>query len=135
MIITLNVILCLVAVIYMFNKYMKRKVRVNAFEYYDPIMVVFDRARDMGYNKVFRDHAMGDITSGFKVNTKDSHVLQKIYIEIVFVYCGNHIIDDLISIHGNLDSITAYLASDLMKRLGDDEVVMKEHTIQSKENK
>lgn len=123
-----------VVVIYMFKIYMKRKSRMDSFEYYDSIMIVFDRAREMAYNKIFRDYAMTELSSGYKLGNKDSQILQKKYIEITFVYSGPDIIDNLILIHGNLDAITAFLASDLMKRLGDDEVTMREYSAQTKGN-
>jgi len=94
------------------------------FERHDKIFAIFDRARETAYQKIFRENVLVYVSSGVKLDQDNVTKLQNEYITVVTTYCGNSIMDDLIDIYGNFDSLVAYLASDLLIRIENDEVIM-----------
>lgn len=97
----------------------------SLFKYYPERLILFDRARDMAYSKIFRSHVLVQLGSGFKLNNEELEVLRKEYIEVVFTFCGPRLVSDMIELQGDLDSITAYLVNDLAERIGNDELMSK----------
>lgn len=97
------------------------KQREMMFKNYDNIMDIFNSSRETAYQKIFRENVMAYATSGYKVDPDIIPKIQNEYVSIVLTYCGPSIKEDLVSIHGDFDSVVAFLASDLMVRIENDE--------------
>ena len=103
------------------KKIINIKQREMLFKNYSDIMDIFSSSRETAYQKIFRENVMAYATSGYKVDPDIVPKLQNEYVSIVLTYCGPSIKEDLINIHGDFDSIVAFLASDLMVRIENDE--------------
>jgi hypothetical protein len=101
-------------------EYNRRK-RNDAFKNYAEVSAIFETAKAKAYSKIFMSDILVQTSSGFKIDTKESERFQKEYISLTFSHCGPKIIDDLLRIHGNLDSICLQLASELMINIRKDE--------------
>jgi len=102
--------------------YLKTKNRQFLISHYPQIIAIYDRARDSAYQKVYREKVLVQSASGFKIGQEELIELQKEYVNIIFVYCGESIKNDLIEVHGDLDSLVAFLASELIVKIENDEV-------------
>lgn len=97
------------------------KKRDLLFKHYNHIIDIFDKARETAYQKIFRENILAYASSGYRIEPENINKLQNEYVSVILTYCGPQIKNDLISIHGNFDSVVAFLASDLIVRIENDE--------------
>ena len=122
---TINIWLIVLLCVHFYSKHFKFYSRLRLVKQITDFLIIFDRARVMSYEKIYRDHVLVYLTSRVRPSEKDMIRLRHIYIETVFTYCGKNVKDDLITIYGDLDSLVAFLSTDLFKKLGDDELTSK----------
>lgn len=91
------------------------------YEYVDSIV---EQCKKRAYIKVFNEDIMINTINGFRVNKNDIDNVSRKYIDLVFLYAGNNIIDDLVNLHGNKTSVIASMTSELVSKIIDDEVEM-----------
>ena len=121
-------IICIISIfslISSINKYwLKQSRRNNLYKNYDVIIQIFNYAKHNAYQKIFREQILVHSNSGYKMNQAELIKLQSEYSSIVFTYCGSNIINDLLEIHGSLDTLVAQLATDLVIKIQNDETLM-----------
>lgn len=115
-------IITIISILSCVNKFVGIRKRSSLYEHYPKILTIFDRARETAYQKIFREQVIVQSASGFKVNQEEIIKMQSQYVKIVFTYCGDNIINDIKEIHGSLDALTSFLASELMVKIENDEV-------------
>jgi len=119
-----DVILLLLIVIpsfIIFNIFNKRLIRKDVMERFPEILVILNKSKEVAYTKMFRDEILVQSSSGFRINKLEMDKYQKRYLKLVYLFCGSNIMDDLINIYGDLDSITAMLVNDFIQKIEDDE--------------
>ena len=125
LLVTFNILFVSIILLYIYKKENKRRTRADAFKNYDNILIIFETAKNLAYQKIFRDDVLVQTSSGFSFNTDEIDKMQRNYIKITLTHCGPKIEEDLVLIHGNLESLCVQLCSDLVSRLGKDEAVFK----------
>lgn len=98
--------------------------KVVLYQNQEYINDIFDRCKKMAYFKVLHEDVMVNTWNGTTVNKKDIDKISRKYIELVFLYAGNNIIDDLTKIHGDIENLIALLTSELITKIVDDELDM-----------
>jgi len=102
----------------------KRQLRNDIFSRYGKIQEILDTAKEVSYQKIFRDHILVFSSSGFRINKDEITKLQPLYVKSVFTFCGSTIMDELNKIYGDLDSICALLVNDFIHRIEQDEITI-----------
>jgi hypothetical protein len=117
-------ILIIAILFYVSKSVIDQNARKMLYAEYDTIMSIFNNAKHNAYQKIFREQILVHANSGYKMNQVELIKLQSEYSSIVFIYCGSHIIEDLIMLYGSIDTLVAQLATDLVIKIQNDEVLM-----------
>lgn len=96
----------------------KRKIALDKLP---EIFTIFEKAKELAYSKIFRDHLLTYTTSGYKINKNEIGTFQKLYVKHIFRIVGPNIKEDLLQIYGNDDSICLQLVNEFIQRVEQDE--------------
>ena len=97
------------------------KARKEVFDRYLIINSIFEEAKNIAYQKILREELLTWFASKVKTDNTTLDKYEKMYIEYVFSYCGEGIIRDLISIHGDSVSLVLLISNDFVLRVIYDE--------------
>lgn len=101
-----------------FIQTLKRKAILDK---YPELLAILSVAKDVSYNKVFRDSILVQCASGVKLNSKEVDEISKKYLRLVFRCAGVEVVDNLKKIHGDLESVSVILINEFVQKIGDDE--------------
>lgn len=104
------------------NRYLAMKERDMLYSRYENIDLIFTEAKNLAYQKVFREYLFPYMSSGYRLSAEELDAIQQEYISCVIMYIGPNILSDLESIHGNTDAIYAGLANYLIIKTENEEV-------------
>lgn len=83
---------------------------------------IFEKSKRLAYTKVYNENIVTYTWNETRVNKKDMDIFSKKFIELVFLYSGKDIINDLIKLHGDMDSLVSSLTSEFIMKVIDDEI-------------
>ena len=122
--ININIILIILSSLIIFYIHNKNNYRNNIFNRFAEPLAIFEKSKELAYQKTFKTHVLVQSSSGFRINRKEMDKIQSIYIKLVFLFSGSDIINDLRIIHGDMDSICSVLANEFINRVEQDETVI-----------
>lgn len=122
--ININIILIILSFSIIFYIYNKKNYRNSIFDRFSETLAIFEKAKELAYQKTFRDHVLVQSSSGFRINKEEMGKLHSIYIKLVFLFSGSSIISDLEILYGDMDSICSILANEFIQRVDQDESVI-----------
>ena len=114
---------------------LKRLNRKDLFKRFSEIMAIFESAKELAYNKLFRTDILTYSASGFRLNKDEIGKFQREYVKLVFQCCGPNISSDLEEIHGDLESLSISLVNDFISRVEQDESTITEAIKNQEESK
>lgn len=118
----ININIIVVCIFILILYYIKNIIRRrDAFDRFVEVMSIFEKAKDISYRKMFRDHVMVHSSSGYRINKEEIETFQHMYVKYVYRACGPQVIDDIKLIHGDLDSICLQLVNEFIYRIEQDE--------------
>jgi len=122
LIILININIIIVTIFVMILYYVKNIIRRrDIFDRYVETLAVFEKAKDIAYQKMFRDHILVYSSSGFRIDKANVDKFQPLYVKYVRRTCGPQIMKDLEIIHGDLDSICLQLVNEFIQKMEQDE--------------
>lgn len=124
-------IMILIPIIYLI--YRKDNYFNNIWNRYNNLVSILEKSQDVAYQKIFRDDILVHSASGFRINKEDINKIRTKYIKLVFQCCGSKILDDLVTIYGDIDSLTVILLNEFIFKVEQDEVTIL-HNVIDKEN-
>jgi hypothetical protein len=92
----------------------KRKFIFQRFEH---IHSILEQSKITAFNKIFGDKILVQKSSGFKINSKELEIIQREFLNFVFLSCGTKILKDLKYIYGDLDSLSIILLNQLSQKI------------------
>jgi len=101
-----------------FIQTLKRKAILDK---YPELLAILDVAKEVSYNKIFRESILVHSASGVKLNSREIDEVSKKYLRLVFRCAGAEVIDNLKRIHGDLESLSIILINEFVQKIGDDE--------------
>ena len=122
--ININVILVILSSFLIFHIYNEKNYRNSIFDRFTETLAIFERAKELAYQKTFRDHILVQSSSGFRINKEEMGNLHSVYIKLVFLFSGSSIINDLKILYGDIDSICSILANEFIQRVDQDESII-----------
>jgi len=131
--VNINVICVILIILYMFYRHHKIVSRKLIFDRLPELLVLYDKAKEIAYYKVFRDDVLVHSASGFKINKDEIDSIQLLYIKLVFRISGPGVINDLKTIYGDVESICSALANEFVQRVEQDESVITDRIIEDGE--
>ena len=115
-----------IALIYTTICILKYKKRTTCLQYYVEHIAILEKAKEIAYQKMFKDHILVYSSSGFRINKDELEKVQREFVKLVFRICGPSIMEDLKVLHGDLDSITVLLINELIIKIEQDESLITE---------
>jgi len=122
--ININAILIILSLFIIFHIYNEKNYRNSIFDRFTETLAIFERAKELAYQKTFRDHVLVQSSSGFRINKEEMGNLHSIYIKLVFLFSGTSIVNDLEILYGDIDSICSILANEFIQRVDQDESII-----------
>ena len=92
------------------------------YELTPEIEFYFKVARDYAYKKVFREDVIVYKTSKVPLDENNIQELKHKYTKLVFVYTGNKIMEDIINVYGDKETVINFIVNEFIDRLGHDEM-------------
>lgn len=102
--------------------------RNNLYQNAEIILTIFQDTRKLVYNKFYQEKLIKYSTSGIKLDKSDLDKIQREYIKEVLSLCGENVVNDLVELFGNLESICSHLGNFFITQVNEDESKMLEQT-------
>jgi hypothetical protein len=124
------ILICIFSILFIFfsmigigyySWYRQEQSRKNLFERYHIVLAIFNEAKILSYDKVYREKLLAHSASGFRINNIELEEMGREYINHVIVCCGPNIIKDMENIHGDYDSICSLLLHGFQSKVLDSE--------------
>lgn len=119
--ININIMMILIFLSIIFYIYHKSKYRNDVFKRFSETLAIFEKSKELAYNKIFYSDIIVQSASGYKINKDETDKFQSKYIKLVFLFSGNSIINDLKILYGDMESICSSLANEFIHRVNQDE--------------
>jgi len=121
---TILFFLSIYVIIELLNRWKNIKLdrRLKLFDHYEYIYFILDESEKTVYEKIFKTDIIVNSSSGYRLNKEDIEAIQKKYIREIMQCCGDSIINDLIEVHGDLESISIMLLNKFINRIQEDEL-------------
>jgi len=133
--ININIILIILFSFVIFYIYNKKTYRHSIFTRFSETLAIFEKSKELAYQKTFRDHVLVQSASGFRINRDEMDKFQVIYIKLVFLFSGASIANDIEILYGDMDSICAVLANEFIQRVDQDESLIVRKLAEEEEEK
>ena len=126
------IICCLILALnlnHIVNKILDSNSRRRKFilEKYVEILSVLERAKNIAFEKIWREELIVYVADEHKITNESLEGPTKMYIKTLFDICGPAIIEDLVSLHGDIESVTLQLANEFISMVSDQEVTVRSH--------
>jgi hypothetical protein len=82
---------------------------------------IFEDCKATAYYVVFRRRILVQSSSGFRINKDETLKYQSEYIKLTLQMCGPKVVNDLLGIYGDLESLSISLSNDFIFRVEQDE--------------
>ena len=122
------VIILVCSIIICLFRFINSITRKFLFSRIEQLYVALEFSKEVVFEKIFQEDILVFNTSGYTINQDDLNSLQSKYIKLLLQYLGNDIVNDLIKIHGNLDSVCMILASEFIIKIRQKEYTLKSST-------
>lgn len=97
------------------------------FEKYVEILTIIERAKSIAFEKIWREELIVYVADEHKLTNQALEEPTKMYLRMLFDICGPSIIEDLVLLHGNIESISLQLANEFISMVSDHEVTVRSH--------
>jgi len=111
----------LTILIFFVIKIIKEQIEIMKLNSYSELLAILNAAKNLAYVKIFRDHIIVNISSKVRLNSTEIEKLSKLYLKIIFDTLGPKILNKIVDIHGDINSISIFLINDFVNRIEDDE--------------
>jgi len=122
--ININLILIMFFILIILYIYNKINYRNKIFTRFSEVVGIFEKAKELAYNKTFKDYVLVQSSSGFRINRNEMDKIQSVYIKLTFLFSGSSIIHDLEILYGDMDSICSVLANEFVQKIDQDESII-----------
>lgn len=119
----IELILILSISVNLFLLYQNNKLnsKSNIYQNFEIINELFNKSKEQAYIKIFCEYLITELTCHTKLNTQQINNLSKEYIKLLFLFSGEHIINDLSRIYGSKTNLISFLTSEFVNRIISDE--------------
>jgi len=95
------------------------KQRLLLYKNAENMLKFLDRVSNTAYLKVFKEDVLVNHGSGYRVTTQHDVMEEATekYISLIIELVGPRLLEDLISLYGNLDAMIAHLSTDFIYRI------------------
>jgi hypothetical protein len=94
------------------------------YDKFDIITAIFEKSKEEAYKKIYTDEVLVSNASGYRLDKDALQKCQSEYMRLTFLLCGEEILDDLVTLHGDLENVCANVSIEFINRVLDDQAVL-----------
>jgi hypothetical protein len=88
-------------------KFLNIHKRNSIYKYYDKLKVIYDSSFDLAFKKIYIEKISLYHSSKIKFDGVDIEKVKKEFIQCLFLFLGDKVIQDLIVVHGSYETLCA----------------------------
>ena len=96
--------------------------RFSYYKNHELMYEILEKSKKLAYAKLFNENILVEVSNKTKLNSDQVTKLSKQYVNLIYLYSGKKLINDLIEVYTSEESFIANLTSEFIIKIISDEL-------------
>ena len=107
---------------FLIKPYLLMLFRFSYYKNHELMYEILEKSKKLAYAKLFNENILVEVSNKTKLNSDQVTKLSKQYVNLIYLYSGKKLINDLIEVYTSEESFIANLTSEFIIKIISDEL-------------